>query len=88
MLRIKNFDDNRDELLKFGFKYIKWEYNDLYIYEKELFDEFIEIEVDTKRGLIQFGDMHRMDRWYIPNVIYDLIESNLVEKVEEWGEDN
>lgn len=85
MLKIKDFDNNRDKLLKYGFKYVEYEFTDFYIYEKELYfsDERISIEVDTKRGFIKFGDNHMMEKWYIPNVIYDLINDDLLEKVDE-----
>lgn len=87
MLRIKDFENNRNKLLNYGFKYIETQFYDFYVYEKEDITrtENIEIIVDTKRGFIYFGDNYVTDyKWFIPNVIYDLIKDGIIIKEKEY----
>lgn len=79
-LRIKDNIDLK-ELEKFGF--IK----DDFYYTKEFDYEYykvkIDIELDRKYIIIQ-NDYYDSDyACYIPNIIFDLIEAKLVEKVED-----
>ena len=79
MLKIRD-DVDLKELEKFGFK--KTEYSYIRNYNRE--DYTITIEVEFNRRIYIENDFYDNDyACLIPNVIYDLIQAGLVEKVED-----
>lgn len=79
MLKIKDNVDLK-ELEKFGFE--KTEYSYIRNYNRE--DYTITIEIEFNRRIYIENDFYDNDyACLIPNVIYDLIQAGLVEKVED-----
>ncbi len=80
MLKIKDNVDLK-ELEKFGFEKDSWYYKKTFNYE--YYKVKIDIELDRKYIIIQ-NDYYDSDyACYIPDIIYDLIKADLVEKVGE-----
>ena len=79
MLKVKNNLDLK-ELEKFGFETDNWYYTKSYDFD---YYEII-IKIDEKKRTIQIkNDYYDADfTCDIPNVIYDLIKADLVEKVD------
>lgn len=77
MLKIKdNFD--LKELEKFGFEKCYWSYYQKFNYE--YYEVKIDIELDRRYIIIQ-NDYYDSDyACYIPDVIYDLMKADLIEK--------
>ena len=80
MLKIRDSVDLK-ELEKFGFKKDSW------YYKKEFDHEYYKVKIYIKldrRYIIIQNDYYDNDyACYIPDVIYDLIKTDMVEKVEE-----
>ena len=78
MLKIKNEVDLK-ELEKFGFKKYIIGHQTKYEYRKKIGNqEIYNIKIDEKR-IIHFNQLSVNNE--LPNIIYDLIQANLVEKI-------
>lgn len=81
MLKIKDNVDLK-ELEKFGFKETQFRKYER-MYDKEYYSIDIYVDMDDKSINIQNDNYDCEYKCEIPDVLYDLIKADLVEKVEE-----